>query len=144
MPRMVTCDAFDSTQKESTTPKGVASTSHLPPRVASYRRQPRAIECTTPMGLPYHCPFITATQHRDGTRHGIYHHATIWSVTIPSRGVAPSMAGACAREGAEEVTPLGLVRSPISAPPRTRKVAPYLDSAHRSALICSMQADKRS
>ena len=24
MPRMVTCDAFDSTQKESTTPKGVA------------------------------------------------------------------------------------------------------------------------
>ena len=25
MPRMVTCDVFDSTQKESTTPKGVAS-----------------------------------------------------------------------------------------------------------------------
>ena len=25
MPRMVTCGAFDSTQKESTTPKGVAS-----------------------------------------------------------------------------------------------------------------------
>ena len=24
MPRMVTCDAFDSTKKESTTPKGVA------------------------------------------------------------------------------------------------------------------------
>ena len=31
------------------------------PRVASYRRQPWAIESTTPMGLPYHCPFITTT-----------------------------------------------------------------------------------
>ena len=33
----------------------------MPPRVASYRRQPRAIKSTTPMGLPYHCPFITTT-----------------------------------------------------------------------------------
>ena len=65
MPRMVTCGAFDSTQKESTTPKGVASASHLPPRVASYRRQPRAIECTTPMGLPYHHPLITTPQRGD-------------------------------------------------------------------------------
>ena len=92
MPRMVTCDVFDSTQRESTTPKGVASTSHLPPGVASYRRQPRAIESTTPMGLPYHCsfitttttgmritlrrscahhfPFITAIWHRDGAHYG--------------------------------------------------------------------------
>ena len=31
MPRMVTCNAFDSTQKESTTPKGVAFP-HLAPR----------------------------------------------------------------------------------------------------------------
>ena len=54
------------------------------------------------------------------------------------------MARAHAQKGAEEVTPLGLVRSPISATPRTRKAAPYLDSAHRSALICSMQADKHS
>ena len=66
MPRMVTCDAFDSTKRESTTPKGVASTLHLPPRVASYRRQPWAIESTTPMGLPYHCPFMTTTT--TGTR----------------------------------------------------------------------------
>ena len=58
MPRMVACDAFDSTKRESTTPKGVASASHLPPRVASYRRQPWAIKSTTPMGLPYHHPFI--------------------------------------------------------------------------------------
>ena len=66
MPWMVTCGAFDSTQKESTTPKGVASASHLSPRVASYRRQPRAIKSTTPMGLPYHCPFMTTTT--TGTR----------------------------------------------------------------------------
>ena len=58
MPRMVTCGAFNSTKKESTTPKGVASTLHLPPRVASYRRQPWAIECITPMGLPHHQPLI--------------------------------------------------------------------------------------
>ena len=38
----------------------------------------------------------------------IYHHATIRGVTIPSRGIAPSTAGACARKGAEEVTPKGL------------------------------------
>ena len=31
------------------------------PGVASYRRQPRAIKSITPMGLPYHCPFITTT-----------------------------------------------------------------------------------
>ena len=65
MPRMVTCGAFDSTQKESTTPKGVASTSHLSPGVASYRRQPRAIECTTPMELPYHHPLIITPQRED-------------------------------------------------------------------------------
>ena len=65
-PQMVTCGTFDSTKKESTTPKGVASTSHLPPRVASYRRQPRAIKSITPMGLSYHCPFMTTTT--TGTR----------------------------------------------------------------------------
>ena len=65
-PRMVTCDVFDSTQKESTTPKGVASTLHLSPRVASYRRQPWAIESTTPMGLHHHQPFITTPQREDG------------------------------------------------------------------------------
>ena len=164
---MVTCDVFDSTKRESTTPKGVASTLHLPPRVASYRRQPRAIKSTTPMGLPYHhplittpqrgvCsyhnmglraawPFIAKPQHRDGAHHGhlspyhnagygnaimwgcvphahllpshaiemvrimaIYHHAIMRGVTMPSRGIVPSMAGACARKGVGEVTPKGL------------------------------------
>ena len=38
----------------------------------------------------------------------IYHHATTWGVTILSRGIAPSMAGAHARKGAGEVTPKGL------------------------------------
>lgn len=61
-----------------------------------------------------------------------------------SQDIPPSMAEACVRKGAEEVTPLGLVRSPISATPHTRKAAPYLDSAHRSALICSIQANKHS
>ena len=90
MPWMVACDVSDSTQKESTTPKGVASASHLPPRVASYRRQPWAIESTTPMGLPYHHPLITTPQHDDGPRHGIYHHATIWGVTKPFRWGCPT------------------------------------------------------
>ena len=107
MPWMVTCGAFNSTKKESTTPKGVASASHLSPRVASYRRQPWAIKSITPMGLPYHhplittlqhededniavelrhhCPFITSPQREDGAPHGIYHHTTTWSMTIPSR-----------------------------------------------------------
>ena len=58
MPRMVACDAFNSAKKESTTPKGVASASHLPPRVASYRRQPWAIKSTTPMGLRHQQPLI--------------------------------------------------------------------------------------
>ena len=88
---MVTCGAFDSAKRESTTPKGVASTSHLSPRVASYRRQPWAIESITPMGLPYHQLFITVPQREDGTRHGIYHRTTTWSVIIPSRGVAHRM-----------------------------------------------------
>ena len=42
-------------------PQGGSISPTLLPGVASYRRQPRAIECTTPMGLPYHCPFITTT-----------------------------------------------------------------------------------
>ena len=117
MPRMVTCSAFDSTQKESTTPKGVAFASHLPPRVASYRRQPRAIESITPMGLhrhqpfittpqpgmritlrwscAHHCPFITTPQREDGARHGIYHHTTTRSVPMPQREIACIMSIHC-------------------------------------------------
>ena len=36
------------------------------PRIASYRRQPWAIESITPMGLHRHQPFITAPQRGDG------------------------------------------------------------------------------
>ena len=42
-------------------PQGGSISPTLLPGVAFYRRQPRAIECTTPTGLPYHCPFITTT-----------------------------------------------------------------------------------
>ena len=106
---MVTCGAFDSTQKESTTPKGVASTLHLPPRVASYRRQPWAIESITPMGLHHH--HHLSSHHNVGCDHtttldcaphghsspnhaiemvrimAIYHHAIMRGVTMPQRGI---------------------------------------------------------
>ena len=35
-------------------------------------------------------------------------HTIAWGVTIPSHGIVPSMAGACAWKGAGEVTPKGL------------------------------------
>ena len=38
----------------------------------------------------------------------IYHRTTTRGVTIPSRGITPSMARACARKGVGEVTPKGL------------------------------------
>jgi len=65
------------------------------PGVASYRRQPRAIKSTTPMGLMYHHPLITTPQRGDDARHGIYHHATTRSITIPSREVAHRIAIHC-------------------------------------------------
>ena len=77
---MVTCDVFDSTQKES----------------------------TTPMGLPYHCPLITTTTTGMVRIMAIYHRTTTWGVTMPSRGIALQISGACARKGAGEVTPKGL------------------------------------
>ena len=51
------------------------------PRVASYRRQPWAIESTTPMGLPYHCPFmtITTTGMRITLRWSCAHHGHLSS-----------------------------------------------------------------
>ena len=42
-------------------PQGGSLPHSLLPGVASYRRQPWAIESTTPMGLPYHCPFAITT-----------------------------------------------------------------------------------
>ena len=136
MPRMVTCDAFDSTKKESTTPKGVASTLHLPPRVASYRRQPRAIECIPPMGLPYHHPLITTPQHDDGPRHGIYHHATIWSVNIPFRWGCTPHAHSLPQHGIEIVRIMAIYHHAI-----TRGVAiPQHGIAYHIAIYCQTMA----
>ena len=96
---MVTCDAFDSTLKESTTPKGVAFHTSLP-RVASYRRQPWAIESTTPMGLHHHQPLIIMPPRGDNTRHAhlsAHHsmgcdHTTVWDCvshrhSLPHHGI---------------------------------------------------------
>ena len=101
-------------RKKVQPPRGVASALHLPPRVASYRRQPRAIKSITPMGLPYHCPFITTTtmgtritlrwdcvpHEHSSPRHGIgmvsdtsiYYNSITWGVPMPSQGVAHRMA----------------------------------------------------
>ena len=46
-------------------PQGGSIPPTLLPGVASYRRQPRAIESTTPMGLRHHQPFITTPQRED-------------------------------------------------------------------------------
>ena len=43
-------------------PQGGSLPLSLLPGVASCRRQPRAIESTTPMGLPYYYPLITTLQ----------------------------------------------------------------------------------
>ena len=61
------------------------------PGVASYRRQPRAIKSTTPMGLHHHQPFITAPRHRGCAHHGIYHHATMRGVPMPQRRIVHRM-----------------------------------------------------
>ena len=42
-------------------PQGGSLPHSLLPRIASYRRQPWAIESTTPMGLRTACPFIAKT-----------------------------------------------------------------------------------
>ena len=47
-------------------PQGGRLPHSLLPGVASYRRQPRAIESTTPVGLHRHQPFITAPQREGG------------------------------------------------------------------------------
>ena len=66
-------------------PQGGSLPHSLLPRVASYRRQPRAIESTTPMGLPYYYPLITTLQRGISSRHPVglpYHYPLI---TTPSR-----------------------------------------------------------
>ena len=72
-------------------PQGGSIPSTSLPGVASYRRQPRAIKSTTPVGLHHHQPFITAPQREDGPRHGIYHRTITRGVPIPSRGIAHHM-----------------------------------------------------
>ena len=52
-------------------PQGGSLPHSLLPGVASYRRQPWAIESTTPMGLPYHQPLITASQRVTSSHHPV-------------------------------------------------------------------------
>ena len=52
------------------TPQGGSIPLILLPGVASYRRQPRAIKSTTPVGLPYHHPLTTTPQPGDSAHHG--------------------------------------------------------------------------
>ena len=96
---MVICGAFDSTKKESTTPKGVASTSLLPPRVASYRRQPRAIESITPMGLHHH--------HHLSSHHNVgCDHTTTWNC-VPHGHLSSRHNAGCADATTSDCTPHG-------------------------------------
>ena len=64
-------------------PQGGSLPHLLFPGVASYRRQPRAIESTTPMGLPHHQPLITTLQHEISSRRpmGLPHHHPL--ITTP-------------------------------------------------------------
>ena len=70
------------------------------PRVASYRRQPRAIKSTTPMGLHHHQPLIIMPPRGDNTRHAhlsAHHsmgcdHTTAWNCaphrhSLPHHGI---------------------------------------------------------
>ena len=57
-------------------PQGGSLSHSLLPGVASYRRQPRAIKSTTPMGLPYHHPLITTTTKGMVRIMAILHRAT--------------------------------------------------------------------
>ena len=51
-------------------PQGGSLPHSLLPGVASYRRQPWAIESTTPMGLHHHQPLIIMPPRGDNARHG--------------------------------------------------------------------------
>ena len=59
------------------------------PRVASYRRQPRAIESTTPMGLRHHQPLIITPQHEDEDNIAVELRPSWPFITAPQRGVCP-------------------------------------------------------
>ena len=82
-----------------------------------------------PTPFPHHPHFCDHINHDDA---------------MPSQGISPTNSKGIRAKRHGRGYPEGLVRSPISATPRTQKAAPYHDAAHRSALICSMQADKRS
>ena len=69
-------------------PQGGSLSHSLLPGVASYRRQPRAIESTTPVGLPYYYPLIIMPPRVTSSRHPMglpYHYPFI---TTPSHGTS--------------------------------------------------------
>ena len=69
-------------------PQGGSLPHSLLPGVASYRRQPWAIESTTPMGLPYYYPLIIMPLRVTSSHHPMelpYHYPFI---TTPSHGTS--------------------------------------------------------
>ena len=58
-------------------PQGGSLPHSLLPGVASCRRQPRAIESTTPMGLPYYYPLITTLQCGISSHHPMGLHISL-------------------------------------------------------------------
>ena len=58
------------------------------PRVASYRRQPWAIESTTPVGLPYYYPLIIMPPRGISSHHpvGLPYHQPL--ITASQRGIS--------------------------------------------------------
>ena len=80
-------------------PQGGSLPHLLLPGVASYRRQPRAIESTTPMGLPYYYPLIIMPPHVISSHHLVglpYYYPLITTLqrgisSHPPDGVAVSL-----------------------------------------------------
>ena len=58
-------------------PQGGSLPHSLLPGVASYRRQPWAIESTTPMGLPYYYPLIIMPPHVTSSHHPMGLHISL-------------------------------------------------------------------
>ena len=58
-------------------PQGGSLPYSLLPGVASYHRQPRAIESTTPVGLPYRYPLITTLQRGISSYHPMGLHISL-------------------------------------------------------------------
>ena len=58
-------------------PQGGSLPHSLLPGVASYRRQPWAIESTTPMELPYYYPLIIMPPHVTSSHHPMELHISL-------------------------------------------------------------------